>query len=80
MNEKMNQFEDMIEAFLALKNYPESVLTDPISEGKWSIREIVGHLFYWDKLSLETMVPLMVHGATLPPFPNNDLHNEEGIS
>ncbi|GLX66587.1 DinB family protein [Paenibacillus glycanilyticus] len=80
MSEKRNQFEEMIEEFLALKKYPEDVLTDPIATGKWSIREIVGHLFYWDKFSLEKMVPLMIHEATLPPFPNHDLHNEEGIS
>ncbi len=55
-------------------------MNEPIREGKWSIREIVGHLYYWDKYNLEIMVPKMANGANLPPFPNHDQHNEEAMS
>ncbi|WP_019152418.1 DinB family protein [Robertmurraya massiliosenegalensis] len=51
-----------------------------ISEGKWSIREIVGHLYYWDKFILENMVPFMTDGSNLPPFPDHDQYNAEAIS
>ncbi len=76
----LKQFGDTIGEFLELKKYPEAVLVEPISEGKWSIREIVGHLLYWDKFNLETMVPLLAEGVKLPAFPNHDLHNEQAVS
>lgn len=77
---KINQYEDIIEKLFELKDYPEKILNEPISEGKWSIREIVGHLFYWDKFILEKMVPLMANEMVLPPFPNHNLHNKEAVA
>ena len=76
----LNQFGDVLNEFLQLKAIPEAILVEPIAEGKWSIREIVGHLLYWDKFNLETMVPLMTDGAKLPSFPDHDSHNEEAVS
>ncbi|WP_010650351.1 DinB family protein [Oceanobacillus massiliensis] len=76
----INQLENITEEFLGLKSCSVKVLTEPISEGKWAIREIVGHLFYWDKFNLDKMIPLMADGAVLPPFPNHDLHNEEAVA
>ena len=73
------QLEDIIKEFSVVKRYPEATLTESISDGKWSIREIIGHLLYWDKFNLEKMIPNMTHGATLPSFPNHDLHNEEAV-
>lgn len=76
----VNQFEKTVDEIIKLKEVSQPVLVEPIKEGKWSIREIVGHLFYWDKYNLEQMVPLMSDGAKLPPFPNHDQHNEEAIT
>lgn len=78
--EVLPQFDDLIEEFLALKKYPETTLVEPISVEKWSIREIVGHLLYWDQFYLEKMVPFISNGALLPSFPNIDLYNEEAVS
>lgn len=80
MNKTLNQFEKTTEDISRLKDVQSSQLLDPINEGKWSIREIVGHLYYWDKYNLEKMVPKMTDGANLPQFPNHDEHNEEAIS
>ncbi|GAA0471471.1 DinB family protein [Alkalibacillus silvisoli] len=80
MNKVFKQFEETMDIIQKLKEVPESQLTEAISEGKWSIREIVGHLYYWDKYNLEEMVPLMANGAKLPQFPNHDEHNEEAAS
>lgn len=80
MNKTLNQFEKTIEDISELRNVKDSQLLDPIREGKWSIREIIGHLYYWDKYNLEEMVPKMTDGANLPQFPNHDEHNEEAIS
>jgi uncharacterized damage-inducible protein DinB len=84
MSDKMTY--DMQEKFLStvkkvedLKKLPEYVLTKPIKENKWSIREIIGHLFYWDKYNLENMVPKMENQAILPSFPNHDSYNADAI-
>lgn len=75
----IKQFEEVIPLIERLKNDPESLLTDPIAEDKWSIREIVGHLYYWDRYNLEEMVPEMKDGISLPEFPDHDLYNAEGL-
>ncbi|MDO6447922.1 DinB family protein [Oceanobacillus profundus] len=80
MKKILKQFEDTLDPIQKLKDVQESKLKEPISEGKWSIREIVGHLYYWDKYNLEIMVPVMVNGANLPQFPNHDQHNKKAIS
>lgn len=79
MNKTLNQFSKTMEEILILKEVEESKLKEPIRSGKWSIREIIGHLYYWDKFNLEEMVPKMSDGVRLPEFPDHDLHNEEGI-
>ncbi|MBW8348584.1 DinB family protein [Bacillus sp. IITD106] len=80
MKKVLKQFEETIDVILTLKQVQESLLLEPIREGKWSIREIVGHLYYWDKYNLEKMLPEMADGANLPPFPDHDEYNEEAIS
>jgi uncharacterized damage-inducible protein DinB len=79
MKKTFSQFEKTIDEVMKLKEISETVLCEAISEGKWSIREIVGHLYYWDKFNLEKMVPLMAEGADLPNFPDHDQHNEEAM-
>ncbi|MFA1820211.1 DinB family protein [Virgibacillus oceani] len=80
MNKTLNEFEKTIGEISKLKNVENDRLLDPIQEGKWSIREIVGHLYYWDKHNLESMVAKMTDGANLPPFPDHDQQNEEAIA
>lgn len=46
MNKTLNQFKKTIEDILRVKDVQSSPLLDPINKGKWSIREIVGHLYY----------------------------------
>ncbi|RLL48545.1 DinB family protein [Oceanobacillus piezotolerans] len=70
----------MIDTIMELKEVPEEILREPIKEGKWSIIQIVGHLYYWDKFNLEKMIPYMADGGDLPKFPDHDQHNEEAMS
>ncbi len=80
MDKTLNQFKQTIDEILKLKDVQEDQLLEPISLGKWSIREIVGHLYYWDKFNLEKMVPKMANETSLPPFPDHDRYNEKAIS
>src|SRR5690625_2429871 len=80
MNKTWKEFEKTIGEIEKLKKVENDKLLEPIREGKWSIREIVGHLYYWDKYNLETMVPKMTDGANLPPFPDHDQQNKEAMS
>lgn len=80
MNKTLNQYGKTIDEVLKLKEASKTKLCEAISEGKWSIREIVGHLYYWDKFNLEKMVPLMDQDADLPKFPDHDQHNGEAMT
>ncbi|WP_246001102.1 DinB family protein [Oceanobacillus piezotolerans] len=80
MNRTFIQFKKMIDTIMELKEVPEEILREPIKEGKWSIIQIVGHLYYWDKFNLEKMIPYMADGGDLPKFPDHDQHNEEAMS
>lgn len=62
-----------------LKQLDERLLVTPIQEGRWSIREIVAHLYGWDDYNLDHMVRDIAHGTNLPAFPDHDLHNEQVI-
>lgn len=80
MKKTLSQFNKTIDDISNLKEVSEVKLCEPISEGKWAIREIVGHLYYWDKFNLENMLPLMIEGADLPKFPEHDKHNKEAMT
>lgn len=69
----------IIEEITRFKELDESRFLEPISEGKWSVKEIIGHLFYWDKFILEKHFPSMDQGAVLISFPDHDKHNSEAI-
>ncbi|WP_280768855.1 DinB family protein [Salipaludibacillus daqingensis] len=85
-NDRTNRTTDVNELqkilFLAenLKSYDEKTLTIPIAPGKWSVREIVGHLYYWDSYLMESMIPHMAQDAVLPPFPNPAVYNRAAIA
>lgn len=72
-------YGNAIEEISRLKGMDEQRLLEPIKEGKWSIKEIIGHLYYWDKFILEQHIPNMAEGARLIAFPDHDLHNKEAI-
>ncbi|WP_026691387.1 DinB family protein [Alteribacter aurantiacus] len=73
------QFEKTADEVAALGKAPKEALLNPIEAGKWTPREIICHMFYWDKFNKEQMVPHMADGARLPAFPDHDKHNAEGL-
>ncbi|WP_231686904.1 DinB family protein [Bacillus sp. JCM 19034] len=62
-----------------LKDQSSNLLNQPIANGKWSTKEIIAHMYYWDYFILHQMVPNMVDGAKLTAFPDHNKHNEEGL-
>ncbi|WP_282942077.1 DinB family protein [Paenibacillus sp. RC67] len=72
-------YQDTTKEIALLKEIEVHKMLNPIKEGKWSIREIIGHLHYWDKFILEQHIPFMAQGANLIAFPYHDSHNNEGI-
>jgi uncharacterized damage-inducible protein DinB len=77
--EEILDYGKTIEELSRFKGLHEHRFLEPINEGKWSVKEIIGHLFYWDKFILEKHVPFMNQGAVLITFPDHDEHNSEAI-
>lgn len=72
----IQEFKDFIPFIEKMKELPLGNWEQPIASGKWTLKELVCHLWHWDRLTLEQMLPLMEAGAKLPAFPNIDKHNE----
>ncbi|KPB06703.1 hypothetical protein AAV98_00660 [Bacillus sp. CHD6a] len=68
-----------MEFFCSFLTKDETVLIKPISTGKWSIKEIIGHIYFWDLFLLENMVPEMKDNSVLPDFPDHDTYNQKAI-
>ncbi|SDT50692.1 DinB superfamily protein [Paenibacillaceae bacterium GAS479] len=75
-NKVLNEFSNFLLWAETLKVTAKDIWLKPISTGKWSLREILAHLMYWDKNSLEMMVPSMSEGAQLF-FVDIEKHNQE---
>ncbi|WP_245948224.1 DinB family protein [Paenibacillus sambharensis] len=75
-NKVLDQFSDLLPWAENLKDTAQDLWLKPISDGKWSLREILTHIMYWDRNSLEMMVPNMSEGAALF-FADIEKHNQE---
>ncbi|MCA1319350.1 DinB family protein [Bacillus tianshenii] len=75
----MKKYQQNKNYFQSLLTLPEERLTKETKQSKWSIREIIGHIYYWDKFLLDVMVPQMSEGASLPEFPDHDAYNEKAM-
>ncbi|NEW04887.1 DinB family protein [Paenibacillus sp. SYP-B3998] len=75
-NKVLNQFSDFLLWVDNLKETAKDLWLNPVSTGKWSLREILTHILYWDRNSLEMMVPNMLEGAKLF-FVDIEKHNQE---
>ncbi|WP_253905510.1 DinB family protein [Bacillus sp. THAF10] len=80
MMNSIKQYEKTIDRIIEIKEATHEKWNNAIAEGKWSIMQIVGHIYYWDKYILEIVIPQLQDGADLPPFPDHDLYNEEAMN
>lgn len=78
-NLSLKKYEKNRNYFLSLHTLSEEKLLKETEHSKWSIREIIGHIYYWDKYLLDVMVPEMFEGAALPVFPDHDIYNEKAM-
>ncbi|MED5016765.1 DinB family protein [Paenibacillus chibensis] len=76
MSKTMKEFEEFT---LFVNSIDEKLLSVPIAEGKWTVKEVISHLTNWDKYSMEKMVPYMKDNAILPEFIDHDTHNMVAI-
>ncbi|GEN86224.1 DinB family protein [Oceanobacillus sojae] len=79
MSKVFTEYRKTIDEVSKLKEADEQILITPVKENAWSIREIIGHMYYWDDYNLQNMVSQMHHRANLPAFPDHDAQNEKAI-
>ncbi|AJY73473.1 DinB family protein [Paenibacillus beijingensis] len=65
MNEKIKEFAGFIAWAEKMRSLDHELWRKPITEGKWSIREILTHIMFWDRNLLEKIVPNVTEGAEL---------------
>jgi uncharacterized damage-inducible protein DinB len=72
---KYNSFNNFVES---LKNLNDKTWTAPITENKWSIKEIIGHIMAWDKYMLEEAIlkiktnqPVTIENLNIDEFNKN---------
>lgn len=61
-----------------LGDLSESQWRAPISQEKWTVAEVIGHLIPWDEFVLHKRIPYFLTGETLPAAPNPKVVNELG--
>lgn len=71
----ISSFGEFTEWLGTLKDLSNEEWVKPISEGKWSIREIVSHFMNWDNYLISTVVPLVKAGEPFG-FPAFDSFNK----
>lgn len=72
----INSFDNFTEY---VQSIDEQLWLMPISPGKWTVKEVIAHLWNWDLYTIEIMLPLMKNNAQLPEFIDHDTHNIQAI-
>lgn len=73
MNEQLlEQFESFNEF---AKTIDDVTWITPISAGKWTVKEVISHLWNWDVYTLEVMLPQMKDQVEIPEFADHDTYN-----
>lgn len=68
---------DFMEFARFLLTLDKRLLRKPISEGKWSTVEIIGHLAAWDEFVLRDRIPYFFRRNTFPAGPDVVIFNEQ---
>lgn len=77
MNKKLlDQFERFNEF---VKSIDDVTWQKPIAAGKWTVKEVVTHLWNWDTYTSNTMLPHIKDQAKLPGFVDRHEHHKKQI-
>lgn len=80
LSRALQQFEEFIAYVESLSSkVDQAAWSNPIAPGKWTLKELISHLWNWDVYSVEKMIPFMQDGAQLPPFVDLDAYNNTAI-
>jgi hypothetical protein len=60
------------------KSTSEEGWTTPVEDGKWSIREVVGHILYWDLYLIQEGLPSLLNTQSIS-FPDHDEYNARSV-
>lgn len=61
----LDKYLELADWVKGLQGMDDSSWSTPLQEGKWSVREIIAHLLFWDRKVRDEMLPDMVEGADL---------------
>lgn len=70
----LSKFADWVEENLA--HVDDVLWKSPIETGKWTMHQLLAHLYYWDKYTLEVMVPVMKPNASLQFIKIQELNDQ----
>jgi uncharacterized damage-inducible protein DinB len=74
-DEALQHCRQTIEWLNSLESVDSKHWLEPITEGKWSVAEVIAHLFYWDRYILEERIPIFLSGGSLPKPPEVEAFN-----
>lgn len=58
----------------------EKTLKTPVRAGRWSMRDIIAHIYYWDRFILETVLPASIDQTEIRHWPHAELYNRAAIA
>jgi uncharacterized damage-inducible protein DinB len=74
-NKNIKKYQRYISFVESLRNLDEELWTTPIAENKWSVRDIIGHIMFWDKytqeeaiMKIKTNQPVTVDDVNIDEF------------
>lgn len=80
MSERIDELYSMLHFAEHLQQVEKKKLVIPVKPGMWSIREIIGHLYYWDRYMMEFVLPKAEPDAVLTPMPHPAIYNRAAIA
>lgn len=73
-NFTLENYSHFIDSLESLKHIDAHLITTPIQEKKWSIKEVLAHIYRWDIFLLEVAIPSALHERIIH-FPSHDEYN-----
>ncbi|ACT01363.1 DinB family protein [Paenibacillus sp. JDR-2] len=74
-NEILHSFKNFSNWIRSLENMNETLWFAPIAKNKWSISEVIAHLFNWDRYLISEILPAVQSGNEIS-FPDYDTFNK----